>query len=110
MELVATIPSSLKLQGRVGKYILKKAFKNILPYEILYRKKMGFAVPLACWFRNELKDLTYNTIFSHNSNDILNRTTVERIWREHQSGLRDRSTELWTILMFRMWERTFINQ
>ena len=110
MELVAGIPSSLKLKGRVGKYILKKAFENILPYEILYRKKMGFAVPLACWFRKELKDLAYNTIFSYNSNDILNRTTVERIWREHQSGLRDRSTELWTILMFRMWEQTFMNR
>ena len=109
MELVASIPSSLKLQGRIGKYIFKKALENILPHEILHRKKMGFAVPLARWFRNELKDFAYSVIFSHSNDGLLNDSTVMQIWTQHQKGLRDRSTELWTILMFRMWQRTFFN-
>ena len=109
MELVAGIPSSLKLKGRIGKYIFKKALENILPHEILHRKKMGFAVPLARWFRNEIKDFAYSVIFSHSNDGLLNDSTVMQIWTQHQKGLRDRSTELWTILMFRMWQRTFFN-
>jgi asparagine synthase (glutamine-hydrolysing) len=107
MELIATIPSSMKLQGRMGKYIFKKALKDVLPEEILYRKKMGFAVPLARWFRHELKELAYHTIFTNDRDGLLDESTVQKIWREHQSGVRDRSTELWTLLMFRMWQQQF---
>ncbi|HWP45677.1 MAG TPA: XrtA/PEP-CTERM system amidotransferase [Candidatus Limnocylindrales bacterium] len=107
MELVATIPSHLKLRGRTGKYIFKKSLENLLPKEILYRRKMGFAVPLARWFRNELKDMAHNVIFRPGGNDLLNDRTIRQIWKEHQSGLRDRSTELWTLLMFKMWQQEF---
>jgi asparagine synthase (glutamine-hydrolysing) len=109
MELVATIPSSLKLQGRNGKYIFKKTLEGVLPKEILYRKKMGFGVPLARWFRNELKDLAYETIFNNTRDDLFQKSTVEQIWRQHQNGFRDRSTPLWTLFMFRLWQQQFTN-
>ncbi len=107
MELIGTIPSSLKLQGRNGKYIFKKALEKLLPKEILYRKKMGFGVPLARWFRNELKDMAHDTIFSNHNEPLFQKSTVEQIWNQHQKGFRDRSTELWTLLMFRLWQRQF---
>jgi len=107
MELIATIPSSLKLQGRNKKHIFKKALEKLLPGEILYRKKMGFGVPLAHWFRNELKDMAYETVFSNHSDGIFQKRTVEQIWRQHQKGFRDRSTELWTLFMFRLWQKIF---
>ena len=55
VEWLATLPSSLKVQGQEGKYLLKKAMEPHLPHEILYRPKMGFAVPLARWFRGPLR-------------------------------------------------------
>jgi asparagine synthase (glutamine-hydrolysing) len=110
MELVATIPSSLKLQGRNGKYIFKKALERILPNNILYRKKMGFGVPLADWFRNELKDLAYETIFNNPQDDLFQKSTIEQIWRQHQNGFRDHSTPLWTLFMFRLWQQQFVNR
>ena len=108
MELAATIPSSLKLRGMNGKYIFKKALKQILPASVLHRRKMGFGVPLAHWFRNDLKELAHSVIFSRNRDALLNESTVKRVWQEHQSGLRDRSTELWTVLMFRLWQQQFM--
>jgi asparagine synthase (glutamine-hydrolysing) len=108
MELAARIPTSLKLRGMEGKYIFKKALERYLPSSILYRRKMGFAVPLAQWFRGELKEMAHETIFSRKYDAFLNRATQERIWSEHQKGLRDRSTELWTIFMFRLWQRKFM--
>jgi asparagine synthase (glutamine-hydrolysing) len=108
MELVATMPSSLKLRGMNGKYIFKKAVKKILPKSVLQRKKMGFAVPVAQWFKNELKEFAHSVIFTRGGDTLLNGSTTKRVWEEHQSGLRDRSTELWALLMFRLWERQFM--
>jgi asparagine synthase (glutamine-hydrolysing) len=107
MELAARIPSSLKLRGVEGKYIFKRALACCLPNSVLYRKKMGFAVPLAEWFRGELKEIASEMILGGRSDDLLKQNTVERLWVEHQRGFRDRSTELWTLLMFRLWQRKF---
>ena len=108
MELAASIPSSLKLRGTTGKYIFKKSLEGTLSNDILYRSKMGFAVPLERWFRVELKDMAYAILFKEKTHPYLDMKTVETLWREHQSGLRNRATELWTIFMYRMWERQFL--
>ena len=63
MELAASIPVSFKLKGTTGKHILKKSLEGTLSHDILYRSKMGFAVPLERWFRVELKDLAHTLLF-----------------------------------------------
>jgi asparagine synthase (glutamine-hydrolysing) len=108
MELAARIPSSLKLRGRVGKYIFKKTLEPLLPQATLTRPKMGFAVPLARWFRHELKEMAHEVILGRHAEDFTEPRIVEKIWGEHQRGFRDRSTELWTLLMFRLWQRRFL--
>jgi asparagine synthase (glutamine-hydrolysing) len=107
MELAASMPSTMKLRGMNGKYIFKRALKQLLPKAVLHRRKMGFAVPLARWFRSDLKELAHSVIFGRFGEGIVNEPTIKSLWQEHQSGLRDRSTELWTLLMFRLWERQF---
>ena len=108
MELAARIPSSLKLRGRVGKYIFKKTLEPLLPQSTLTRPKMGFAVPLARWFRHELKEMAHEVILGRHAEDFTEPRIVEKIWGEHQRGFRDRSTELWSLLMFRLWQRRFL--
>src|SRR5580700_8543396 len=107
METVATIPSSLKLVGREGKYIFKKAMSPMLKSEILDRRKQGFAVPLDRWFRQDLKDLTYEALFS-TDDGILDRAFLKKIWDQHQKGTYDRSAHLWSVLMFRKWREAFL--
>jgi len=106
MEMVATIPSSLKLVGREGKYIFKKAMEPMLKPDILYRKKQGFAVPLDRWFREDLKDLAHDALFG-SEDGILHRPFLQKIWDQHQKKQYDRSAHLWTVLMFRKWRETF---
>jgi asparagine synthase (glutamine-hydrolysing) len=106
MERLATMPSSLKLRGRTGKYILKKALQPILPSDILYRTKQGFAVPLDQWFRGELKDLAYSYL-ERSSDGIVDPKFLKKIWQQHQTGHYDRSAHLWSILMFRKWQESF---
>jgi asparagine synthase (glutamine-hydrolysing) len=106
MERVASIPSHLKLRGRTGKYIFKKAVSSVLPVETLDRTKQGFAIPLAQWFRGDLRDMAYEAI--HASPDgILDPVGLNTIWEQHQRGRYDRSAHLWAVLMFRKWRETF---
>jgi asparagine synthase (glutamine-hydrolysing) len=106
MELAASIPSRMKLRGTNGKYILKKAMSNVLPADVLYRRKQGFAVPLDRWFRKEIKDMAYEEIIEQ-QDGILNPKLLNKIWRQHQSGQYDRSAHLWAILMYRKWRQVF---
>jgi asparagine synthase (glutamine-hydrolysing) len=106
MELIAQIPSNLKLRGGIGKYIFKKSLQPVLPESILTRRKWGFGMPLAAWFRKELKDYSYETLFRA-QDEYLNYPFVARCWKEHQRGQRDWSALLWTVLMFKSWQGVF---
>jgi asparagine synthase (glutamine-hydrolysing) len=106
METVARMPSELKLRGRSGKYIFKKAMEPMLPQGIIDRKKQGFAIPLDHWFRGELRELADDALFG-SSDGILNPAFLKKIWSEHQQGQYDRSQQLWAVLMFRKWKASF---
>jgi|SRR5215469_2154148 len=106
MERAAAMPSSMKLRGRKGKYIFKKAMEPLLPKGILDRKKQGFAVPLDRWFRQDLKEMTHDTLFG-SDDGILNPAYLKKIWKEHQNGTYDRSAHLWAVLMYRKWKQSF---
>jgi asparagine synthase (glutamine-hydrolysing) len=106
MERAATIPSNLKLRGRTGKYIFKKAIAPKVPAEVLERRKQGFAVPLNRWFREELRELTHEALFGA-EDGVLNRTLLKKVWDQHQRGTYDRSSHLWAVLMYRKWRQMF---
>jgi asparagine synthase (glutamine-hydrolysing) len=106
LEFAASMPSSLKLRNGTGKYILKKSLEPVLPRNILYRPKQGFAIPLDVWFRRELKELA-ESIIVKTEDGILDRNFLTKIWNQHQKGLYDRSALLWSVLMFRKWRQTF---
>ncbi len=103
MELVARMPSSLKLRNGAGKYIFKKALQRILPPAVLTRRKKGFAAPVAEWFRGELKEFAHDALFGR-PDDLIAEPFVRRCWRQHQSGQRDWSALLWCVLMYRSWQ------
>jgi asparagine synthase (glutamine-hydrolysing) len=102
VEWLATLPSSLKIRGGEGKWLFKKAMEPHLPNDVLYRKKMGFAVPLARWFRGPLRDRLRGAILGGRLHDtgFFEASCLERILRDHESGARDYSAPLWTLLMF----------
>lgn len=102
VEWLATLPSSLKSRGTVGKYLLKKAMEPMLSQEILYRQKMGFAVPIASWMRGPLRQRIRDTVLGSRlmDTDIFDDSCLRRLVDEHLSGRRDHSAPLWSLLMF----------
>ena len=109
MEFACTIPSELKFNTSHGKnekkYLLKEAFKDYLPDDILYRKKMGFSVPLASWLRTELKAITEERLLNRNDGlcRFFKKEQIEKMWYEHKTEKKDNATVLWSMLMFQMW-------
>ena len=101
-EWVSGLPPTMKLRGSEGKYLLKKALEPHLPGDVLYRPKMGFGVPLARWFRGPLKERLRGDLLEGGLADsgLFNRAYLHRLVDEHQSGRRDHSAPLWTLLMF----------
>jgi asparagine synthase (glutamine-hydrolysing) len=111
MEFAASIPLEYKLNGRVKKYILKKAFNGLIPKEILEREKTGFGVPVSKWFRHELKDYITDILLSSRSLErgYFKPDAVRALLSEHISGKIDHSTRLWALLMLDLWHREFID-
>ncbi len=112
MEFVATIPSSLKLRNGTGKYLLKRSMATSLPVEILTRRKMGFGVPLAAWFRGELRDMTRDVLLSSAARQrgLFRIAEVETLLRTHDAGRRDCSARLWALVCFELWMRQWADR
>jgi len=102
IEWLASLPSSLKVRGQEGKYLLKKAMEPYLPGEIMYRPKQGFAVPLAHWFRGPLRSRVREAVLGPGLLDTgwFNESYLRHLVDAHQSGARDYSSPLWTLMMF----------
>ena len=102
VEWHATLPSSLKLRDMQGKYLLKKAMEPHLPHEVLYRPKMGFAVPIGRWFKGPLRERVKQALCGERIADsgLFDMARMARLVDEHTSGARDHSAALWSLLMF----------
>ncbi|MGN6826166.1 XrtA/PEP-CTERM system amidotransferase [Paucibacter sp. M5-1] len=111
VEWLATLPSSLKIRGQEGKYLFKKAMEPQLSDDILYRPKMGFAVPLARWFRGPLKQRVRDAVLGDRlaATGWFNPAYLRHLVDAHQSGASDYSAPLWTLLMFEAFLRQVVD-
>jgi asparagine synthase (glutamine-hydrolysing) len=111
VEWLATLPSTLKVRGNEGKFLLKKAMQPMLPDDVLYRPKMGFAVPLARWFRGPLRQRVRDAVLGERLAETgwFERGYLRHLVEAHQSGVRDYSAPLWTLLMFEAFLRNVVD-
>lgn len=110
MEFAAALPSNMKIRGRVGKYLMKKAARGWLPDEVLDRPKMGFGVPLATWLRNDLRELAHESLTDATAKErgYFEPGSVQRLLAEHDAG-QDHSTRIWALLQFELWARMMLD-
>ena len=111
VEFAATIPPELKMKGNTTKYIFKRAMEGLLPNEILYRPKRGFAVPLSRWFRGRLGPFVRDLLLSRTSIErgIFRKSYIERLIEMNDQG-RAMDLQLWTLITFELWCRRFIDE
>lgn len=110
IELACKISPRLKLRGRTSKYIFKKALEGILPDKILYRKKMGFSVPLKYYLRGELKDLVQKYVFKYDKHKHFSKDFLVELEKKYNRKKwdKDYSRIIWTLMMFNLWWETWM--
>lgn len=100
VEFALGLPDSMKIRLFEGKYILKKVAQEYLPYNLVWRKKHYFSVPLASWFRNELKDLVYDSATQVKKYlPILNYKYYTYIINEHMAEKADYNYPIWGMIV-----------
>lgn len=111
VEWISGLSPEIKLKGQEGKYVLKKSLEPHLSNDILYRKKMGFAVPLAKWFRGSLRERVRQSLLGKTMQEtgLFNQAFIQNLVDQHQSGKRDYSAAIWSLLMFESFFRNSIN-
>ena len=111
IEFAASLPEGLKMRRFETKSLLKKVASRLVPREVIYRRKMGFGVPIGRWFRGEMKDFVRDVLLSPKSlsRGIVKPAVIEKYVNEHTEGIRDNSFQLWTLLMLELWFRKFID-
>jgi asparagine synthase (glutamine-hydrolysing) len=111
MEWASGIPDQVKMAHGVTKALFKSAMEPYLPAELLYRRKMGFSCPVDQWFRNELKQLAYDTLLSRSAQErgLFRPDYVLRLLDEHCNLARDHHTRLWGLLMLELWFQMWID-
>jgi asparagine synthase (glutamine-hydrolysing) len=112
IEFVTRIPPSLKLRGLDTKYILKEAVRDLVPAEILSRPKQGFGLPLQEWINSELREYIRDVLTGTRSRQrgYFNPDYINILFDEHSTRRRDHSNQLWTLFMFELWQRTFVDR
>jgi len=111
VEFAARLPSRPQLHGRIGKHVLRRAAKDLLPLQILRRSKQGFGVPISRWLRTELNGMLRDVLLSPQAAARLffRAEQVRGLVAEHETGHRDHGARLWSLLMLELWCRRFLD-
>jgi len=111
VEFAASLPPGLKLRRRTQKYLLKRVMSGVLPPEILHRPKMGFGVPLARWFRDDLREMAYDVLLGTRAvqRGWFRADAVRRMLDDHAAGRAYHHARLWALLVLELWHHTFID-
>jgi asparagine synthase (glutamine-hydrolysing) len=111
LGLLANVPSHFKLFNGTKKYIFKKSMQQLLPDQVLYRKKMGFNLPLDNWFKGVLYNMMLSLVNTKQFRErgILNTDYINKLLKLHQRSYVDLSDKLWSILFFEKWCQNWLD-
>ncbi|WP_269073741.1 asparagine synthase (glutamine-hydrolyzing) [Halobacterium sp. KA-6] len=102
VEYAMSLPANYKITPRKQKRVLKRAFDNVLPDQILERNKQGFDMPIGEWFKDELKDEFTKTVSALDT-DIIDIDAVMDRFADHTNGRREHGKFLWAVYVFARW-------
>jgi asparagine synthase (glutamine-hydrolysing) len=110
IALGAALPTRFKVHGREKKIALRAALRGVVPDEWIDRRKQGFQVPMAEWFRTDLRETAREALLADDarSHAFLRRDAVAGLLNRHLDGAEDNSSLLWSILVFEVWQREVV--
>lgn len=111
-ELALSLPPKYKLKGNVGKYILRKAMSNILPQEILSRKKQGFILPFNKWLRHDIKDYVLSVLLNSSSHTLsmFKKHEIINLFKNPLNRFEEieNTNLIWRLFVFELWHNMYL--
>jgi asparagine synthase (glutamine-hydrolyzing) len=111
VEYIAKVPSEYKIHHGETKYILKKLAEKILPYDVVYRKKQMFTVPIGEWFKGSLKETAYKILLEEKtvSRGLFDYTMVKCMLDLHVEGKANYTRQIRLLIIIELWFRIYID-
>jgi asparagine synthase (glutamine-hydrolysing) len=111
IEMAARMPPKFKLRGLKRKYILKRALENVLPKDVVWRKKAGFGAPIRSWLRGPLRPLVKDLLSEETirRRGLFRQKEVMRVVDDNDSGREDNNLQVFQLLGLELWHREFID-
>ena len=105
VEFAASVPPHMKLRGRQGKYIMKKAVEDLLPHNIIYRKKMGFPTPITAWLMQDQAKVIRDYLRDPDGllATYVNMAYLDDLLDKHDRGVHDATDRIWRLLNLQVW-------
>jgi asparagine synthase (glutamine-hydrolysing) len=110
VEFSTRVPAHLKIRGGEAKYIVKKAVEDLLPREIIYRRKMGFPTPLKQWLLDSRADALYAILRARDGllASYIDAPALDRLLERHRTGSEDATDRIWRLLNLQIWGDLFL--
>jgi len=113
LNFCISIPPELKLKKGIRKYIMKMAFRKLLPRQIIKREKMGFSIPINIWLwqNGKFRDLVYDAIFNLKAKKrgLFNYKAIEGVFSKHEQIAPFQGHSIWALFMFELWQKNFLD-
>ncbi|MFC0558267.1 asparagine synthase (glutamine-hydrolyzing) [Halalkalibacter alkalisediminis] len=106
--LASKIPAEWKTTCGTTKYILRKAFEEMVPEHVFMRKKLGFPVPIRHWLKHELYDWALELINESETSQYIDKVYVRKLLDDHNQDKADHSRKIWTVLSFMVWHQVYV--
>jgi asparagine synthase (glutamine-hydrolysing) len=108
---MSRVPARIKLPRLRKKHVMRRAMSELLPLEILNKKKVGLEIPYSRWLKHELNDqlMTYCGPARMADIGLFRPEAVTQLIQQHLAGQRDNGRALWGLLNFMIWHESYIN-
>jgi asparagine synthase (glutamine-hydrolysing) len=107
VEFALTIPQTIQISGLAGKQVLKRAMADLLPQSVLHQPKLGFPTPWREWLTGPKFKAIETILLEPRSMDrgLFRRSSIERLFREHEHGFHDHADHIWRLMTLELWHR-----
>ena len=112
VDFMCTVPPELKIRGMTSKYLLREAVKDLVPEQIIHRRKAGFGAPIRTWLRRDLGEMVDDLLSPERiaARGYFDAAAVRRLITDDREGRSDNTYRIWALLTLEVWHQVFIDQ
>jgi len=112
VDFLLRVPANLKIKGLTQKYLMRRAFREVLPPPVLRRRKAGFGLPVRSWLKHDLREMVHDVLSERRVRErgLFQPAAVSRMVDDNETGKQDHTLRIWALLTLELWQQAFLDQ